>query len=373
MVKPPAPGVVMAEVPPKLLAAGPAPKLFDGAVLAPKLLIVGWIGVVPNPPAVPNAGIAGAGVTALNAGAAPKAGAPKETPGVGTGAPNEPPFGARVEPNDTDGAGVAPKDTDGAEPNPPAAGVPPNGGAGVDPKVGGAGVDPAPNALFSAGPGVPPKLNWLASAGVADPAPKLGGAGVDPAWNVLFEGAGVAAAPNPNVGAGVELLPCGMVEGPGVWPANGLDPPLDAGVDNPAPNVNEDVPSEALGVTPKLTDGLLSAGLSPGAEDPNLKIGAGGAGVGDGAGAPGAPKVNAGAPGACPAGAPNVKPPDTDGLSVSSSLGALRFVRRESSSCSLEAADADATGGLELLSIVLKTKGLGSVEGTLIPPDGPVL
>ena len=157
IVKPPALGVVMDWVPPKLLAAGPAPKLLVGTVLAPKLLFVGWTGVVPNPP---NAGIAGAGVPALNVGAAPKAGAaPKETPGVGTGAPNEPPFGAGVEPNDTDGAGVAPKDTDGAVPNPPVAGVLANEGAGVDPNAGGAGFDPTPNVLLNAGPGVPPKLN----------------------------------------------------------------------------------------------------------------------------------------------------------------------------------------------------------------------
>lgn len=227
IVKPPAPGVFMAVVAPKLLAAGPAPKLFDGAVLAPKLLLVGWTGVVPNPPVVPNAGTTGAGIPELNGGADPNTGAvPKETPGVGTGAPNEPPFGAGVEPkdtdgagvapNDTDGAGVAPNDNDGAETNPPAAGVPPNGGAGVDPNVGGAGVEPTPKVLFNAGPGVPPKLNWFAGASVVDPAPKLGGAGVDPAWNVLFVEAGVADAPNPNVGAGVEFGVYGVVEGPGV-------------------------------------------------------------------------------------------------------------------------------------------------------------
>lgn len=67
-----------------------------------------------------------------------------------------------------------------------------------------------------------------------------------------------------------------------------------------------------------------------------------------------------------------MKPPDTDGFSVSSSSGALRLVLRESSSCSFDAADGNVPDDWDLVSIVLKTKGLGSVEAALAPPDGPV-
>lgn len=68
------------------------------------------------------------------------------------------------------------------------------------------------------------------------------------------------------------------MDGPGVWPANGLDPPLAPGVDDPAPKLKAGVLSDADGVAPKVTDGLLAAGVSAGAEDPKVKAGvAGGA------------------------------------------------------------------------------------------------
>ena len=121
--------------------------------------------------------------------------------------------------------------------------------------------------------------------------------------------------PNTNVGAGVELAPNGSVDIPGVWPAKRLDPLLGAGVVDPAPKLNGGMLSEAFGVTPKVTDGLVSAGLvATGAAAPNVKAGGAATGVCSGAGATGAPNVNAGATGAGAAGPPKENPPEVGGL-----------------------------------------------------------
>ncbi len=98
---------------------------------------------------------------------------------------------------------------------------------------------------------------------------------------MLLVGAGVDDPPNTNVCAGVELCPNGSVVIPGVWPANRLDPLLGAGVIDPPPKLNVGMLSEAFGVTPKVTDGLVSDGwVATGAAEPNVKAGAGGAATG---------------------------------------------------------------------------------------------
>ena len=95
---------------------------------------------------------------------------------------------------------------------------------------------------------------------------------------MLLDGVAADEAPNEKVGAGVELPTSVSVEKPGVWPANVVLMPLEAGVCNPVPKENGAALSEVLGVTAKLTEGFVSTPLeATGLDDPKVKAGLAGA------------------------------------------------------------------------------------------------
>lgn len=152
-----------------------------------------------------------------------------------------------------------------------------------------------------------------------------------------------------------------------------MDPLLGAGVVDPAPKLNDGMLSEAFGVTPKVTDGLVSAGLvATGAAAPNVKAGAGWAatGVWSGAGATGAPNANAGATGDGAAGPPKENPPEAGGLASALSSTARGFFRRRPSSTSAIEMGNVKDGFSLLPSSVWDSNGFDSVaDPKLNSPD----